>query len=124
MPAVDARGERLDGRHLEGAADERGLGDIGEADARRRSLLRLDLEQPLLGQPGDGLGQRLARHAEAVADLGLVDALPGASVRATIAPRRIVIDRDRLGDAAARLAEAGWGRVVQRNVTPPFRLTC
>ena len=65
-------------RDLQRLAHEGRLGDIAHADAGDvGALLRLDRDEPLLGEAGERLRQRLARDAEAVADLGLVDLRAG-----------------------------------------------
>src|SRR5690606_568806 len=103
--------------HLEGAAHERRLADVGKADAGDEgALLRLDLDQALLGETGDRLGERLTRYAEALADLGLVDAGTRRQSQRDDVAAEVVVDDDRLGDAATGVARPGRGGVVQGNV--------
>jgi hypothetical protein len=109
---VDRRGELAHRGHLQRLAEKGGLDDIAHLDAGDVGpLLRLDADQPLLGKARQGLGDRLARDAEPLADLALVDARARLEPQADdiVAQPCVGAQRFRAGLAGCRGFGNGFG---------------
>ena len=109
---VDIRRDRLDRGDLERPPHEGGLGDVGEADAGDEgALLRLDIDQALLGEAGDRLGERLPRDVRGGRRARSCRCARRVHRQADDGRTQIVVDVDRLRDPAARRSGAPQGRI-------------